>query len=52
MDYDLRGHVSNKHVCMKEVHRDAFDFGRKVGREESGQQDNAYTNNADAKQCV
>ena len=27
----------------------SFDFWRKVGREESSQQDNAYTNNADAQ---
>ena len=47
-----RGHVSSKHVCVKEVHEDAFDFVRNVGREKGGQQDIAYTNNADAKECV
>ena len=37
VDYDLRGHISSKHVGVKEVHEDAFDFETDVGRRKGGQ---------------
>ncbi len=38
VDYDLRGHISSKHVGVKEIHKDAFDFETDVRKGKGGQQ--------------